>query len=118
MNTKSAECWSSDRQARGLRIEISAGHSLLLPFDQFVFAELTTDGEEQCLRLVFATHEVAAHGQSLRRLEIAMQRLELSFLGTLPSGQPSLIAEGQPLVLEIAVTELKDAEDKEPAEHA
>ena len=108
MKTKTPECWTSDPQARGLRIEISAGHSLLLPFDQFVFAELTTEADEQCLRLVFATHEVAVNGQSLRRLETAMQRLELSFLGTLPSGQRSLIAEGQPVVLKILVTEVKD----------
>lgn len=116
MKTKTPECWTSDPQARGLRIEISAGHSLLLPFDQFVFAELTTDDDEQCLRLVFATHEVAVNGQSLRRLETAMQRLELSFLGTLPSGQRSLIAEGQPVVVGIVVTEVKDAEEKQPAE--
>jgi hypothetical protein len=45
-----------------------------------------------------------------------MQRLELSFLGTLPSGQRSLIAEGQPVVLEITVTEVQDAEARQPAE--
>lgn len=116
MKTKTPECWTSDPQARGLRIEISAGHSLLLPFDQFVFAELTTEGDEQCLRLVFATHEVAVNGQSLRRLETAMQRLELSFLGTVPSSGRSLIAEGQPVVLGVQVTEVKDAEGKQPVE--
>ena len=108
MSTKSPECWASDPQARGLRIEISAEHSLLLPFDQFVFAELTTDGEGQCLRLMFATHEIKAQGQSLRRLETAMQRLELSFLASLPTGHRSLVADGQPVVREIAVTEVKD----------
>ena len=116
MSTKSPECWASDPEARGLRIEISAGHSLLLPFDQFVFAELTTDGNEQCLRLMFATHEVAVRGLALRRIETAMQRLELSFLGTLPSGQRSLIAEGYPVVLNIVVSETKDAEHTQPAE--
>ncbi len=108
MKTKTPECWTSDPQARGLRIEISAEHSLLLPFDQFVFAELTTDTDEQCLRLVFATHEVAVSGHSLRRLETAMQRLELSFLGTLASSERSLISEGQPIVLKLLVTEAKD----------
>ena len=108
MSTKSPECWASDPQARGLRIEISAEHSLLLPFDQFVFAELTTDGEGQCLRLMFATHEVVAHGQSLRRLETAIQRLELSFLGPLPNCQRALVADGQPVVVELTVTEVTD----------
>ena len=48
-------------------------------------------------------------GHALRRVETAMQRMELSFLGRLPSSQRPLIPEGQPVVLEIAVTEVKDA---------
>ena len=81
----------------------------MLPFDQFAFAELKTEGKQQQLRLVFATHEVSLRGNSLRRVETAMQRMELSFLGKLPSSQRSLIPEGQPVVLEIVVTEAKDA---------
>jgi hypothetical protein len=58
MNTKTPECWSSDPNAHGVKIELSAERSLLLPFDQFAFAELKTEGKHQHLRLVFATHEV------------------------------------------------------------
>jgi hypothetical protein len=82
----------------------------LLPFDQFAFAELKTEGKQQHLRLVFATHEVSVRGNSLRRVETAMQRMELSFLATLPSKQRSLVADGQPVVLEIVATEVKTAE--------
>ena len=109
MNTKTPECWASDPQARGLRIEISAEQSLLLPFDQFAFAELKSEGKKQHLRLLFATHEVLIRGHSLRRIETAMQRLELSFLAALSGNQRSLIPDGQPVVLEIVVTEIKDA---------
>lgn len=91
---------------------MSAEQSLLLPFDQFAFAELKSEGKEQRLRLVFATHEVALRGHSLRRIETTMQRMELSFLGKLPSSQRALITEGQPVVLEIAVTEVKDTEKR------
>lgn len=115
MSTKAPECWASDPQARGLRIEISAEQSLLLPFDQFAFAELKSNGKEQELRLVFATHEVSVRGHALRRIETAMQRMELSLLAKLPSGQRSLITDGQPVVLEIAVTEAK-APDNCPKE--
>lgn len=113
MNTKTPECWASDPQARGLRIEISAEQSLLLPFDQFAFAELKSEGKEQRLRLVFATHEVLVHGHALRRIETTMQRLELSFLAKLPRSQRNLITEGQPVVAEIVVTEMKPS-DKQP----
>lgn len=91
---------------------MSAEQSLLLPFDQFAFSELKSEGKKQCLRLVFATHEVTLRGHSLRRIETGMQRMELSFIGKLPGSQRQLIAEGQPVVMEIVVTEAKDAEKR------
>jgi hypothetical protein len=78
----------------------------LLPFDQFAFAELKTEGKQQHLRLVFATHEVSIHGNALCRIETTMQRMELSLLTALPISQRSLIAEGQPVILEIIVREV------------
>jgi hypothetical protein len=44
---------------------------------------------------------------------LTISRLELSFLGKLPSSQRSLIPEGQPIVLEIAVTESEAAKRAE-----
>ena len=108
MNTKTPECWASDPNARAVRIELSAEQSLLLPFDQFAFSELKSAGKEQELRLIFATHEVSLRGYSLRRIETAMQRMELSLLTSLPGKQRSLVPDGQPVVLEIEVTEAKD----------
>jgi len=83
---------------------------MLLPHDQFAFAELKSDGKEQQLRLVFATHEVLVRGHSLRRIETAIQRLELSFLTALPHKQRLLIPDGQPVVLQIVVSEAKTQE--------
>lgn len=84
---------------------MSAEQSLLLPFDQFAFAELKNEGKEQRLRLVFATHEVTLRGHTLRRIETAMQRMELAYLGTLPDNQRSLLVEGQPVIHEIVAKE-------------
>ena len=109
MSTKLPECWASDPNAHGVKIELSAERSLLLPFDQFAFAELKSEGKQQHLRLVFATHEVSVRGNSLRRIETAMQRMELSYLGKLPSSQRSLIPEAQPVVLDITITESESA---------
>ena len=107
MSTKLPECYTTDPQARCLRVEISAARSLLLPFDQFAFAELVSDDKEQKLRLVFATHEVLISGYALRRVETAMQRMELSFIMSLPPKYHPLIAENQPRIQEIVVTEHK-----------
>src|SRR5213596_463790 len=106
MSTRTPECWASDPNARAVRIELSAEQSLLLPFDQFAFAELKTEGKEQLLRLVFATHEISVRGNSLRRVETAMQRMELSFVAALPRNHRPLVPDGQPVGTEIAVTEI------------
>ena len=94
---------------------MSAEQSLLLPFDQFAFAELKNEGKEQCLRLVFATHEITLHGHSLRRIETTMQRMELSLLMALPGNQRALVAEGQPVVHEIVVTEAENQQMRPPS---
>jgi hypothetical protein len=47
-------------------------------------------------------------GDSLNRIETITQRKQLSLLKALPSHQRSLIADGQPVVLEIVITEKKD----------
>jgi hypothetical protein len=109
MNTKTPECYTTDSQARCLRVEMTATRLLMLPLDQFVFAELDGDGKEQKLRLVFATHEILISGHVLRRIETAICRLELSGLMKLPEKYHALIAEGQPKIRDIVVTEIKPA---------
>ena len=110
MNTKPPECWANDLQARAVRIELPPDSSLLLPHDEFAFSELKREGKAQTLRLVFTMHEVLIRGHSLRRIETAMQRMELSALNTLPGNQRSLVPDGQPVILEIVVTELQAEE--------
>ena len=78
---------------------------MLLPHDQFMFAELTGDTDDQNLKLVFAAHEVLIHGRHLRRIETVMQRMELSLLTKLPGNQRNLITDGQPVILDITVKE-------------
>jgi hypothetical protein len=112
MSTKTPECWASDPNAEALRIEVSPERSLLLPHDQFMFSELTSGGDEQNLKLVFGAHEVSIRGHHLRRIETVMQRMELSLLTKLPNNQRKLITEGQPVILEIVVTEAKDSEKR------
>ena len=109
MNTKTPECYTTDSQARCLRVEMTATRLLVLPLDQFVFAELDSDGKEQKLRLVFATHEILVSGHVLRRIETAICRLELSGIMKLPEKYHALIPENQPKIREIVVTEIKPA---------
>ena len=105
MNKKTTESWASDPQVRSLRVEITSERSLLLPFNQFQFCELTSEGKEQRLQLVFASHEVVVRGHALRRLETVMQRMELAFIAKTPDASRSLAADGQPMILEIIVND-------------
>jgi hypothetical protein len=90
-----------------LRVETAAARFLVLPLDQFVFAELTSEDKEQKLRLVFATHEILISGNVLQRIETAIHRLELSGITKLPEKYHALIGEGQPKIREITVVDLK-----------
>jgi hypothetical protein len=109
MNTKTPECYTTDSQARCLRVEMTATRLLVLPLDQFVFAELVSEDKEQKLRLVFATHDILISGHVLRRIETAICRLELSGIMKLPEKYHALIPENQPKIREIVVTEIKPA---------
>jgi len=66
MSTKLPECFTTEPQARCLRVEISPGRAVLLPLDQFAFAEFTNDEKEQLLHLSFASHEVMVRRKSRR----------------------------------------------------
>ena len=107
MSTKSPECYTTEPQAICLRVELPTTRIFLLPLDQFVFAEMESDGKEQLLHLSFATHEIAVRGNALRRIETALHRLELSFITPLPVKYHSLVADGQPRIRDIVVTEVK-----------
>lgn len=103
MNTKTPESWQVDSNTRDVLIELSAETSLMLPFDHFMYAELKNGDKHQNLRVVFVTHEVLISGHSLRRIAVAIQRRELSWLAK--SSSRHGVAEGQPLVLEILAKE-------------
>jgi hypothetical protein len=107
MNTKTPECYTTDSQARCLRVQMTVTRWLVLPLDQFVFSELDSEGREQKLRLVFGTHEISISGHVLQRIEVAIHRLELSSLMKLPEKYHALIAENQPRILQIKVIEIK-----------
>jgi hypothetical protein len=112
MSTKLPECYTTEPQARCLRVEISPGRALLLPLDQFAFAEITNDEKEQLLHLSFASHEIMVRGRAFRRIEAALHKLELSFLMALPAKYHSLVADGQPKIREIVVEENKPADSQ------
>ena len=114
MSTKIPECWASDTQVDGLRVELSSEQCLLLPFNQFLQAELKIENKQHQLRLVFAMNEVLVCGKNLKRVLIAMQKKELAFIAKVSSNYQLPPADGAPLIQSIVVAEAKPA-NKKPA---
>ena len=103
MNTKLPECWASDPNARGVRIEVSSELTLLLPFDQFLFSELHQTEAGQRLRAPFVSHEVTLTGTGLRRIDVALPRAQLSYIACVPTRFHPVVADEQPLLRPIVV---------------
>jgi hypothetical protein len=84
MDSKPVECFSTDPRARGLRIELTPQHSLVLPYEHFVYSELKAEKESDTLKLLFVTHEVVVSGYMLRRVEGGIQTRELAWIAARP----------------------------------
>jgi len=84
MDTKPLECFGTDPRARGLRVELSPQHSLVLPHEHFVYSELKAEKENDTLKLLFVTHEVVVSGYMLRRVENGIQNKELAWIAARP----------------------------------
>jgi len=112
MNAKSPECWASDAQARAIKVEPTSGHSIILPYPHFAYAEVIVDGPDQVLKLVFATHEVVVRGRALRRVEAAIHRLELSWIAPLPDRVRGTVPDGQPFIHEVSIIAVGGTENE------
>lgn len=99
---------------RGLKVEAAADQSFILPFEQFLFSELKTDGTDQLLKLSFSTHEVSLRGNGLKRLESAVHRMELASVSALPERFKSTAGAGHPFIREVRVVAAQNPE-KEPS---
>lgn len=84
MDTKPPECFSTDPRARGLRVELSPQHSLVLPYEHFVYSELKSEKESDTLKFLFVTHEIVVSGYMLRRVENGIQTRELAWIAARP----------------------------------
>lgn len=84
MDTKPLESFGSDPRARALRVELSPQHSLVLPYEHFVYSELRAEKESDTLKLLFVTHEVVVSGFMLRRVENGIQNRELAWIVARP----------------------------------
>ena len=106
MDNKSPECFACDARARGVRIEISPQHSMVLPHEHFVFAEFIAGESTDTLKIVFVTHEVKLTGFLLRRIENAIVVRDLSWLCARPEKFRAQASE-RPFIAKLTVRSLE-----------
>ena len=116
MSNKSLDCYHLDPQAQCLRVQAAPGHSLLLPFQELVFAELLITDSEETLTMHFDTHEVVVRGSALRRIENALQRRELSSVAAVSETPRNTVKDGQPSITSVEVSAAPPSEKRELSE--
>jgi|SRR5581483_1587466 len=117
MDTKPPECFSSDPRARGLRVELSPQHSVVLPYEHFVYSELKAEKESDTLKVLFVTHEVVISGYMLRRVESGIQTRELAWIAARPERYRSQANE-KAFITRIAVRLLEEQQPQPTEEVA
>lgn len=109
MSTKNSECWATDASARAIRIELEDGKTFLLRHDHLLYAEFQTQDNGQNLHIFFTTHEVQIRGHCLRRVETALQRMELSYLASATTIDHTTNPDNHPTITKIQVAEIASA---------
>ena len=81
-------CFGSDTQIAALNVFADDGHSYLLPYAQFLYAERVSnpalekepDAPPEKMWIRFACADVVVLGSGLQRLEAEIQKYELKFV--------------------------------------
>ena len=107
MNGKPTECWDTDPEARAIRIQHAPGKVLILPHDQFLYAESESTASDESLVLTFSSHRVTLRGRCLRRIEIALQRRDLASLLPTPAQFQESMLENVAVITTIDVVEIE-----------
>jgi len=90
----------------------------MLPYTEFLLAELIGAGADHHLRLIFSMHEIIITGQNLKRVLIAAQKKDLAYIAAV-TGSDFATIDGAPLIHDIVVKEKTSAENQAqtPAEY-
>ncbi|MBN9689275.1 MAG: hypothetical protein J0M24_03470 [Verrucomicrobia bacterium] len=60
--------------------------------------------------MTFASHEVTITGTGLHRIEVALQRMQLSYISAVQSRFLPVVANEQPVIRKIAVTVMENTD--------
>lgn len=78
-------CWRPGSEQPCLRVEIAPDDTFIFPYQQFLGAHHTRQGEADKLTISFSTHEITVSGRQLDELAAALQDLSIGWIKTIPA---------------------------------
>lgn len=96
-------CWRQGREQPCLRVETKADDAFIFPYQQFLGAHHTRQGEVDSLIISFSTHEITISGRQLDELALALQELSIVWIKTIPERYRELPKNEGPWITQIDV---------------
>lgn len=100
-------CWHRDRRRDCLRIEVSAGETFFLPYQQLVAAHHHRSETGETLRISFSNHEVILSGRHLGEIATALQDFSVDWVKGNPTRYKGLAEPDSPSITQIEVKALE-----------
>src|SRR6266496_1618694 len=100
-------CWQSEAPCQCLRIDTSPNEAHVFPYYHLFTASLTSAGQIETLRLLFASHAVELQGRNLRTLLLALQDFAVKWLRTIPERYEGLETGGGGVITGIHIEEAR-----------
>lgn len=78
-------CWRQAPAQPCLRVEAKPDEAFIFPYQQFLGAHHTRQGEADSLVISFSTHEITVSGRQLDELALALQDVSIVWIKTIPT---------------------------------
>lgn len=78
-------CWHRERDQTCLRVEVAVNDAFIFPYQQFLGAHHTREGEAETLIISFSTHEVTISGRELGEIAFALNDLSIDWIKAVPA---------------------------------
>lgn len=95
-------CWRQGREQPCLRVERKSD-AFIFPYQQFLGAHHTRQGEVDSLIISFSTHEITISGRQLDEVALALQELAIVWIKTIPERYRELPKNEGPWITQIDV---------------
>jgi hypothetical protein len=96
-------CWEQGNNSECLRLELSTGEVLLLPYAHFSSARHHAGNDGEILQITFSTHGLTIKGRDLRQIAAAFQNFSVQSIIELSPRYRNLREISGPLITSIQV---------------